>query len=198
MFFQPTTHISFEANLTSQEGDGFEMLEELIGDKQRTESELASLFAEELGNLASEHLHSSKDAYLNAISVEDGVVTLDTSDFIVKMVEEGTPSFDMKPGYLDKPSVKVNKQGKKYAVIPVSKYKRGRYNWRDRETGKFSKGSNPGGEVEFRIVSENSDPNSWIHPGHEGFHFIHNTLQAFDDKIDQLVDKKINIVLNKL
>jgi len=198
MIFQPITSITFEAELTSSEGEGFDVLEDLIAKKSELESELANMFADKLKEVASSYLYSTKDRYLEAISTENGVVTLDTSDFVVDMVEVGKRSFDMKPGFLESPKAKVNAQGKKYAVIPISKYRRGKYNWRDRKTGRFSTGTNIGGDVEFRIVSENSPADSWIHPGHHGFRFIHNAMQDFEEVIDNYIDEKITTTLNKL
>lgn len=101
-------------------------------------------------------------------------------------------------GLLSSPKVKVNKQGKKYISVPISKYKQGRYNWRDRRTGRFDKGQNPGGKVEFRIVSENSDPSSWIHPGYVGKHLIERTMKDFDKTLSTLIDEKVNLIFNNM
>lgn len=194
MDFDIPREVSFDVELVDK-ADDFEGLEKLLEEKQQIEYELSELFAEELKNEASKTLYDTKDAYLDAISVEGGVVTLDTSNFVVGMVEEGVDKFDMKPGFLRSGKVRTNAQGKKYLVVPVSKFKRGRYNWRDRQTGRFSKGTNIGGDVEFRIVSENSDPDSWIHPGYIGNFFIDKVLDNFDNVIDEMMDKKIDEII---
>ena len=186
--------LEMNVSLSSGRTDSFEQLQELLNNKAELEAELASKFGERLKQKASEELYSTKEAYIQAINIDDNVVTLDTSDFVVNMVEDGVESFDMKPGLLSGPKVKVNKQGKKYASVPISKFKQGRYNWRDKQTGRFDKGSNPGGKVEFRIVSENSDPNSWIHPGYAGKHLIERTMEEFVDVINSFVDEKIDLI----
>lgn len=198
MFFNINPQVSFDVSLSSGKVDGFDMLEELIDNKRELESSLAKEFAERLEKQASQHLYSTKNTYIDAISVVEGSVILDTSNFVVGLVEDGSSSFDMKPGHLEGPKVKVNKQGKKYAVVPIGKYKQGRYNWRDKVTGRFDRGQNVGGDVEFRIISENSPQDSWIHPGHEGFHFIHNILQDFESEIDTIIGNKLEEGLNNI
>ena len=68
-------------------------------------------------------------------------------------LEDGVDSFDMKPGLMRSPKVKISKSGKKYMNIPVFK----------------AAFSNPYLKAvkasAFRTVTENSHPNSWIHPG---------------------------------
>lgn len=198
MIFQINPSIDFGASLSSGKVDGFSMLEDLINTKTQLENELAEKFSKQLKNNASQVLYSTKGTYIESIDVNGGTVSLDTSKFVVDLVENGKPSFDMKPGLLNGPKVKVNKQGKKYAVVPVSKFKQGRYNWRDRNTGRFDEGTNKGGDVEFRVVSENSPPDSWIHPGHEGFHLMENTMQDFETEMDNIIDKKIEESLNNI
>ena len=191
MDFDISNHISFDIEL-SETVTEFDNLDKLMDDKYQIENDIANLFAEELEKEASKTLYDTKDEYVEAISVEGGSVFLDTSKFVVGMVEEGVDRFDMKPGHLNSPNVKRNKQGKRYAVVPVSKFKRGKYNWRDRESGRFSKGTNVGGDVEFRVVSENSDPNSWMHPGYRGNFLIDKVLENFDNVIEEMIDKKID------
>lgn len=189
---QVSPTITLDVSLSSGKTDSFERLQQLLSTKEQLERELSIKFADLLTSKANSELYSTKERYIHAISAEDNVVTLDTSDFVANMVEDGVGSFDMKPGLLNGPNVRVNKQGKKYAVVPISKYKQGRYNWRDRETGRFSKGTNIGGKVEFRIVSENSDPNSWIHPGFPGKHLFEQAIKEIDPIIDAFVDAQIN------
>lgn len=198
MIFNINPQVSFDASLSSDKVDGFDMLEELLQKKEELEEQAANIFVEELRLEVDNSLYSTKERYMSAVSVDDNTVTLDTSDFVVGMIENGVEPFDMKPGHLNGPKVKVNKQGKKYAVVPVGKYKQGRYNWRDRQTGRFDKGSNPGGDVEFRIISENSPQDSWIHPGYAAKNFMSRTLENIDKRLEELIDSKIEASINKL
>jgi len=198
MRFQLPERISFDVELDSGKVDSFEELQNLLDRKEDLSNELAIAFANKLSDNANDKLHTTIQPFVNAITVENGQVILDTSDFVVNMVENGVGSFDMKPGFLASPKVKVGKNGQKFITIPVSKFKGGRYNWRDRQTGKFDKGSNPGGDVEFRIVSENSPESSWQHPGHPGFNFIDQTLDNIDDQIETILDDKINAIIERM
>jgi hypothetical protein len=85
---------------------------------------LARSFAEQLVVNAERELHSSKRRYVNAIRVIDsgkleGTILLDTSkDKLVQMLEDGSPPFDMKEGFLKSAKVKTGKNGGKYLTIP--------------------------------------------------------------------------------
>lgn len=172
-------------------------LGKLLEEKENIERTLAEKFAKQLGETASKKLYLSKDKYIEAINVENGTVFLDTSDFVVNMVENGVESFDMKPGLLASPKVKTGKNGQKFITVPLSTMKKGKYNWRDQESGQFKKGTSGVKGIEFRIVSENSPADSWIHPGHPGFHFMDQTLDSFDKEIDSVIDAKIDMIMNK-
>lgn len=168
--------------------------------QEKVLNSLTDQFATQLQTQAEITLRSSKQRYIDAISVnknEDQYsVNLNTDDFVVHMVEEGNESFDMKKGFLKSPNVKVSKNGQKYITIPLPKHNYdGKYNWRDRKTGRFSKGTNEG-PVEFRRVSENSKPNSWIHPGHPGHNLVGKTLEQFNAQ--ELTDRIVQEELDKL
>jgi very-short-patch-repair endonuclease len=101
-------------------------------------------------------------------------------------------------GMLASNKTKLMKDGTKYLVVPLSKTTRGRHSWRDQSTGRFDKGSNIGGDVEFRIVSEKSRPDSWIHPGYEGLNLIEETINQSDDIIEAFLDDQIDFILNDI
>lgn len=194
-FYIPNT-VSFSTELSSGETDSFEELQNLIDNKHQIENELAERFADQVQKNAESKLWSTKEKYIDALNVEDGTVSLDTSEFVVDMVENGKLSFDMKIGLLNSPKAKVGKDGRRYLSVPLNKFRHGKYNWRDQKTGRF-KASTTSGDVEFRIVSDNSPPDSWIHPGHVGFQFINKTLDEFDNVLDEILDAKIEVILNK-
>lgn len=196
-FFVPDK-IKVDVQIKSGKQDSLENLKQLLDNKEELANRIAQALADQLEIEANVTLHSSKDAYINAISVNGDEVSLDTSDFVVNMVENGIEPFDMKAGMLNSNKTKIMKDGTKYLVVPLSKFKNGRYNWRDRSTGRFDKGSNQGGDVEFRIVSEKSNPQSWIHPGHPGFNLIEKTIDKSDEIIDEFLDDQINIILNDI
>lgn len=177
-------------NLSSGKVDDFGSLQELLFLKEELESNLAQLAYDKIRNSAEILLVDSKDPYLKGLSVYRNTVQLYTIDFLVHLVEEGEAPFDMKKGFLSSNKVKTGKDGQKYIVIPLQKYRGGLYNWRDKNTGRFQK-SNTSGSVEFRIVSENSDPSSWIHPGHLGYHLMDRVIEDLDmsKEIDEFIAK---------
>lgn len=195
-FYIPNT-VQVKAQLSSKMDD-FSEIANLLEEKQNIENEIAERFADQLQQNAEQKLYLSKDRYIEAISVEGGEVNLDTSDFVVNMVENGASSFDMKPGLLSSPKVKTSKNGQKYMSVPVSTMKHGKYNWRDKQSGQFKSGTSGVKGIEFRIVSEKSPANSWVHPGHAGFHIMEQTLLSFDEQIDLILDAKIDVMLSKL
>ena len=172
--------VPIEVNITSGKVDSFDALDKILKIKKKLEEAIAIELRDKIASKASNALFSTKNDYMEDLSTNGSEILLNTSRFTTAMVEEGVPSYDMKPGLLASPKAKVSKNGQRYIAVPVSKFKQGRYNWRDRSTGRYSAGSNKGGKVEFRIVSDSSPADSWIHPGHKGFHFIANTLEEFD------------------
>lgn len=187
--------VPFDVNISSGKTNSFEELQQLLDLKDDIQNKLAEQFAADLKINAGRVLHSTKDQYFEAITIDAGTVTLDTERFIVGMVENGVPSFDMKPGFLKSPKVKVSKNGSRYMVIPISNTSNGKYNWRDQTTGQFKKSTSGVKGKEFRVVSDKSAPDSWIFPSVEGNHFIEKTLNTFDDN---QFDNMINDQLNKL
>jgi hypothetical protein len=199
MQFFPTQRLTIEVEVSSGKKDSFDDLQDLLFRKQTLTNDIAQEFASQLGKNAEQKLHSTKDTYISAITIENGEVVLDTSQFLVAMVEDGVPSFDMKPGLLASPKVKVSKNGQRYLVVPLSTFKNGKYNWRDRESGQFKAGTSGVKGTEFRVVSDSSPSNSWIHPGHPGFHFIDETLEDFDNgMMDMFIDDKVNAIIEKI
>lgn len=85
---------------------------------------LAANFARKLEENAANTLKQTKRRYINAVKLVDsgkleGTVVLDYSkDPLVKMLEEGASSFDMKASFLNSPKVKIGKKGGKYLTIP--------------------------------------------------------------------------------
>lgn len=143
---------------------GTELLSQLQVLELRNEvaNTLANEFSKNLAKNASSKLNKTKQIYLDSISVElddfgGGKVILDTNNFLTNMVENGIPSFDMKVGFLNSNKVKIAKNGQKYIVIPIDPKAK-----------------------DFRVVSESSPANSWIHPGYEGHRFLENTANDFD------------------
>ena len=179
-------------NLSSGKVDSFVDLKELFDIKTLMENELATELAKTISEEANLRLHSTKNLYIDALHVEGNTLFLDTSDFVVHMVEEGNRPFDMKESLLRSPKSKIGKNGQKYIVVPISKYKGGKYNWRDRGTGKFSKGSNDG-DVEFRVVSEKSDDDIFIHPGHKGLNLVDRAIENFD--MNPIIDKYLELLI---
>lgn len=134
-------------------------------------------------------LVSTRENYIQALSLQGETIILDTTDFVVSLVELGSPPFDMKKGLLASPKVKIAANGERYISVPLDKFRGGKYNWRDRETGKFSVGSNPGGSHEFRVVSSSSPEDSWVHPGHHGFNIVDREIERFqvEEQIEEIL-----------
>lgn len=154
-------------------------LDDLLKLQTRLQSSAANEIALLVAIKANQTLHDTKDKYVQALTVAGNVITLDTSDFGVHVAEEGQESFDMKPGLLRSSKAKVAKNGQKYLVVPLPKFRDGKYNWRNRANGQFQKGTNDG-PIEFRIVSDASPVDSWIYPKVEGHHFLSETIEEFD------------------
>lgn len=137
---------------------------------------VAERYVEELQKKVNSSLEGGKEAYLNSIKMQCGekeaTVYIDAiAHPIVKGIEEGKPSFDMKIGLLSGQKVKVSKKGVKYATVPIR--------FRNPQTKESLRG---GLSINFRRVSDNSNPASWIHPGIEKRDFLNKTLIDFDIK----------------
>lgn len=185
--------LPFEIQLNGKGLNSFEELQQLLDLKEDIQNKMAEQFAKDLKAAASQKLHSTKDKYIEAIKVENNVVILDKEQFVVGMVEDGVPQFDMKPGLLASPKAKTAKNGQKYLVVPLSTVKQGKHNWRDRDSGQFKAGTSGVKGIEFRIVTENSPADSWIFPGYKGNHFVDQTMSQFDDApFNQMVDDQLN------
>lgn len=85
---------------------------------------LAVVYVSKLEQVVSQNLNSTRDRYLKALKVIDSgklesTILLDYSkDKMVRMIEEGSPAFDMKQGLLNGPNAKLTKHGVKYNTIP--------------------------------------------------------------------------------
>jgi len=80
-------------------------------------------YAQQLEQTVLRSLHSSRVIYANAIRVIDtgrlmGRVMVDYTNPLVKALEEGQSSYDMKPSMLNSPKAKEGKGGKKYISVP--------------------------------------------------------------------------------
>lgn len=135
---------------------------------------VAERYIEELRKKVNSSLERGKEAYLNSIKMQcdekEATVYIDiTTHPIVRGIEEGRPPFDMKIGLLNGQKAKVSKKGIKYVTIPI------------RFRNPQAKESLGGGlSINFRRVSDNSNPASWIHPGIEKRDFLSKTLTDFD------------------
>lgn len=91
-----------------------------------TVKEITAQFAREWEQTALRELGSTKNRYVQNLSVIDegrmmGAVVLDyTKDPLIQMLEEGASGFDMKEGFLNSPKAKTGKNGNKYLTIPFS------------------------------------------------------------------------------
>lgn len=178
---------------TESMGDDFAEVTKALGTDELRAAiamELTRSFGERIERKIDKQLFSTKEPYKKAlnIDIQNAVVELDTDDFLISMVEHGVDPFDMKPGLLNGPNVRIGKNGQKFAIIPISKFRKGKYNWRDRSTGRYAKGSNSG-PVEFRIVSEKSDPQSFQHPGFKGYEFMEETFEELQDDADIVMSR---------
>lgn len=85
------------------------------------------LIRQEFDSVAKRRLNTSRDQYMEALSVEvqNGIllVELDPNDWLANAVESGQSGFDMKPGLLRSDKAKVSKQGYRYAHIPMPQRK---------------------------------------------------------------------------
>ena len=206
-------------------------------------------------------LSATKDQYRRSIKVAKrgrftGVAYLDPASWIVNAVELGVPGFDMKPGMLNSPKAKTNKQGGKYLIIPfrfatptaigeseaftaklppeihkIAKEKDGplalsdipeqyhipksaelrqkakSMNWEqakeataDHEKTSIYQGlqKRDGGYMNFRVVSENSEPGAWQHPGIEARELARKALANYEPQIPTQVDGLIDDYLSNL
>lgn len=104
----------------------------------------------------------NNDAYASAIS--DPGVILQVGDEVqiapkrelekIKAVEDGQPSWDMKPRLLARKSAKSGRSGAIFVDVPII----------DRKQSGGPIRANMAKPNKFRRVSENSKPGTWIHP----------------------------------
>lgn len=82
---------------------------------------VAASYAASWEELAVRELRISREQYVKSFIVKDegnGVASVMLAGKLANMIEEGTPAFDMKPGFLNGPKSKTAKDGSKYNTIP--------------------------------------------------------------------------------
>lgn len=88
--------------------------------------DITASYAERLGRIAGENLHSTRSRYQQSIKVFDegrytGVVLIDYSkDKLIKMLEEGASAFDMKTFFEQSQKAHKKPDGGWYLTIPFS------------------------------------------------------------------------------
>jgi hypothetical protein len=78
-------------------------------------------------------------ASLSKVKVTGDMAEFQLRGWLSNAIELGCNPFDMKPGLLRSPKVKISKKGNPYLAVPI--------------------------KDSVRIVSSKSKPGSWIHPG---------------------------------
>lgn len=194
----------------------FEFSEDL---QKRVLSEYVEEIHKEWVRLASQEIKSNKDLYLKGIKLEelnDFEYEFKLEGKLPNMMEEGSPSFDMKEGFSESSKKKQGKNGW-YLIIPM-KYAtrssnksnlpampRSVYEAIRKEKSKklnvlppkYSKtGVNKttnyqhktpiykglqkvgNGYMTFRVVSQKSDPSSWIHPGFQPANILDKAVES--------------------
>lgn len=73
-------------------------------------------------------------------------------------LERGVRRYDMKPGFMSSPNVKISKKGVRYLVVPIQK-------------GTLYS------DVEFKTVTSKSRKRSWIHPGIKAKNFTQKAVE---------------------
>lgn len=134
--------------------------------------EVATKTKQEILDQAQLKLKTTYSRYDKALIIETStndvsLVLAYSRDWLVKALEEGMPAKDLKPQILASSKAKISISGQKYAVIPIGK--------------------------SFRVVSENSDPRLWIHPGLKALNLTEN---AFKD--GRVQDNFIGLLNQKL
>ena len=193
--------------------------------------------------LAHEKLSSTQQDYINALSFSRKKIgknvfyEISLSDSM-NWIEDGFPGYDMKPGLLNGPKSRVNKQGKRYNIVPFRHKPFGKAGGSSNSTraklqnelsatikkygldqiikdsnnraleGRVKSLTNKGllpnlqgltkyqkryksviqsTYMTFRVVSENSSPSSWIHPGYRGANIFPELEKYVDEQIDEIL-----------
>ena len=91
-----------------------------------TIKDITAAFASKWSETAAQELKGTRDRYISNLRVVDsgrmsGAVILDyTKDPVVKMVEEGVSSFDIKIGFENSPKKHIKKDGGWYLTVPFT------------------------------------------------------------------------------
>lgn len=97
----------------------------------------------------------------NVIHIQGNTLTIEITDPIVKSLEHGMKSFDIKQYMLR--NATIGKNGSMYVDVPL--HVRSQL----RSVGRMTlKGTPRKSAVTIRRISDKSDPESWIHPGFKG------------------------------
>lgn len=145
--------------------------------KEGVLNELANKFAIELSKKPDGVLNKTKQTYKDAIEVESNgenvsLVFNKEDKFLPHMLETGiSKSWDLKGGLLASPKARIAKNGQKYIIVPI-----------DPSIG------------DFRVVSESSRADSWIHPPYEGNNFIGKTKEEFEQQ--KIIDEYVKWFIN--
>ncbi len=144
---------------------------------------LADVSRAEWIRLAGERLHSTYREYVMGLNTSESIVKtgkgfsqVSLVGWLPNAVENGLPSFDMKPGFLASPKAKVSKKGKKYLRIPLKSFTR---------KGRIARGTN------IRTASELSPPESWIHPGIEPRNLASEVVKYSRNVFKELVRREL-------
>jgi hypothetical protein len=91
---------------------------------------LPLLVRQEFAAQANKKLDSTRDAYMNALTIGYSstvlVVELDRESWIANSVETGCSAFDMKQSHLQSQKAKMSQRGYKYMSIPLEQTKTGK------------------------------------------------------------------------
>ena len=96
-------------------------------------------------------------------TTRDGDTPIYLTGWLPIALERGVEAYDMKPGFLNSPNVKVSKKGTKYLVVPI-------------QAGSLA------APVKFRRVSQKSPAGSWLHPGLEARKFGSKAVDHIRDR----------------
>jgi len=140
---------------------------------------------------ADRELKTSRNAYVNALTIEHGSNNVETTSTIVlegrtaNIVEHGWSGGDLKPLILTKPEAKQNQiTGERYAVVKVDRSGIGMHVPEGLEEPTVLSGSSEG---TYRTITQRQT--GWIHPGVDGRGFFEvaraDVVEVAGDLIEQ-------------
>ena len=127
---------------------------------------------------AGQALNTARERYIKAIQVHSeangAYVELDPTDKFVNKIEKGSRAYDLKPGFLNSPKAKINKEGVRFRNIelcPIHKKSPHKYAY----------------------LSDKTHKDDWWHPGFKGLHIKSVVYRALkNDIIPRHVDRIVN------